>query len=288
MPTPLTRHLAARIVDHIREERLPCGARLVERALAEQLRVSRSPVRGALKLLADDGVVVPAPSGGYEVRQAGEQLTLPGPDEGDDDVYFRIAGDRLDGELPEKVTESALARRYDLAPAQLSQLLRRITAEGWIERLPGYGWEFQPALTSLQSYEDSYRFRLALEPAAILEPGFVLDRDAVEEAKAQQQRLVDGDIWSVSNATLFDLNSHFHETVMECSHNTFFIDGLKRVDTLRRLIEYRQSLGRERAIIRCREHVELAVLLLDGNQEDAAAFMRRHLSTVSGEKIHRS
>jgi len=284
MPTPLTQQLAARIVDHIREERLPRGARLVERALAEQLRVSRSPVRSALKLLADDGVVEPSASGGYEVRQVGEQLTPSVPDEVDDDVYFRIAGDRLDGKLPYKVTESALARRYDLAPGQLSRLLRRITAEGWIERLPGYGWEFRPALTSLRSYEDSYRFRLAIEPAAILEPGFVLDRDAVEEAKSTQQRLVDGEIWSVSGATLFDLNSHFHATVMECSHNTFFIDGLKRVDTLRRLIEYRRSLTREHAIVRCREHVELAALLLSGDREDAAAFMRRHLSAPSGEK----
>ncbi|WP_353479753.1 GntR family transcriptional regulator [Streptomyces sp. ALI-76-A] len=38
---------------------LTVGTRLVERALADQLKVSRSPVRRALRLLADDGIVGP-------------------------------------------------------------------------------------------------------------------------------------------------------------------------------------------------------------------------------------
>ncbi|MFE2282305.1 hypothetical protein ACFXAE_34760 [Streptomyces sp. NPDC059454] len=55
-------------------------------------------------------------------------------------------------------------------------------------------------LTSMESYRDSYRFRLTIEPAAILEPGFVLDRDALESVRAQQQRLVDGEIHTIGNA----------------------------------------------------------------------------------------
>lgn len=131
-----------------------------------------------------------------------------------------------------------------LTPAQLTRILRRISNEGWIERLPGYGWEFQPMLTELRAYQDSYRLRLTIEPAAILEPTFTLDRAAIDQVRAQQQRLVDGDIWTIGNAELFDLNSGFHEAVMECSNNPFFIDALKRIDRLRRLIEYRRSLAR--------------------------------------------
>ncbi|CAL9389524.1 hypothetical protein C1708_06320 [Streptomyces sp. DH-12] len=50
-PTPLTRRTAARIVEYSASSDMPVGARLVERALAEQLKVSRSPVRRALHLL---------------------------------------------------------------------------------------------------------------------------------------------------------------------------------------------------------------------------------------------
>ncbi|WP_049571337.1 GntR family transcriptional regulator [Streptomyces sp. SBT349] len=287
-PTPLTRRTAARIVERIAAGRLPAGTRLVERALAEDLKVSRSPVRGALRLLADEGVVAPAERGGFTVATTGGGPADAGQacagEDGVDATYLRIAADRLDGKLPDRVTERALARRYGLMPGQLTRILRRIAVEGWIERLPGYGWEFQPMLTSLRSYEESYRFRLTIEPAAVLEPGFVLDRPAVEAARAQQQRLLDGDIWTVDNAELYDLNSRFHETVAACSRNAFFIDALQRVDRVRRLIEYRRSLRRDRAVIRCTEHVRIADLLLADRRAEAAERLREHLTTVGGEK----
>jgi len=263
------------------------GTRLVERELAEHLRVSRSPVRGALRLLADDGVVAPGEGGGYVVRQAPDALSTrarPGPTCADDELYLRIAGDRLDGVLPTRVTEAALLRRYDLTPAQLTRVLRRIAGEGWIDRLPGYGWTFLPMLSSLASYQDSYRFRLVIEPAAILEPTFELDRPAIEKVRQQQQDLVDGGIWTIGNAELFDLNRSFHEAVIECAQNAFLTDALGRVDTVRRLIEYRRSLPRDRAIVRCREHVALADLLLAGDRPAAAEAMRDHLATVGVEK----
>jgi DNA-binding GntR family transcriptional regulator len=287
-PTPLIRRVAADIVGRIRDHQLPPGTRLVERELAEHLRVSRSPVRGALRLLADDGVVAPGDTGGYVVRQAPEDLATPssrpGPTSDDEDLYLRIAGDRLDGVLPERVTEAALVRRYDLTPAQLTRVLRRISGEGWIERLPGYGWTFLPMLSSLTAYQDSYRFRLVIEPAAIREPTFTLDRATIEEVRRQQQDLVDGGIWTIGNAELFDLNRSFHEAVIACAQNAFFTDALCRIDNLRRLIEYRRSLERDRAVVRCREHVALADLLLAGDTHTAAAAMHAHLATVGEEK----
>ncbi|MFD3610826.1 GntR family transcriptional regulator [Streptomyces atroolivaceus] len=320
-PTPLTRRTAARIVEHITASGLTVGTRLVERALADQLKVSRSPVRRALHLLADDGIVAPAERGGYTVALTGPALAKTSPlqsaDDDAEDVYLRIAADRLDGRLPDRVTENALARRYDLMPGQLTHVLRRIAVEGWIERLPGTAGGSSPstarrrtwcwakarppkaptppscpkttsALTSMETYQDSYRFRLTIEPAAILEPGFVLDRDALETVRAQQQRLVDGEIHTIGNAQLYDLNSRFHEVVMACSRNSFFIDSLHRVDRLRRLIEYRRSLQRDRALVRCVEHVRLADLLLNGKRGEASDYLREHLSAVSQEKTTQS
>jgi DNA-binding GntR family transcriptional regulator len=284
--TVLTYQLAARITDFIRAEKVPKGMRLVERKLAEQLRVSRSPVRNALRLLEIEGVVGGAEGGGYAVldpKRAAQPRAAPTP--GDEDAYYRIARDRLDGALPDRVTENALVRRYGLTRVQLTKILRRIAGEGWITRRPGHGWEFLPVLTSMKAYEDSYRFRQIIEPAAILEPGFVLDRDALTACRSEQQRLLDGAIWSVSNATLFDLNSRLHEAIVTCSRNTFFIDALKRVDTLRRLIEYKQSLDRKNAVVRCGEHVALVDLLLANKRQDASDLMRRHLASVGREKV---
>jgi DNA-binding GntR family transcriptional regulator len=292
--TPLTRRTADRITESIHAGELAAGTRLVERTLAQRLKVSRSPVRGALRLLEHEGVVERAEHGGYTVADTGTDTNTgtgnrgsaprgPSPDPLEE-LCLRIAADRLDGELPDRVTENALARRYGLRPGQLAGILRRIAVEGWIERLPGYGWEFRPVLTTMTAYEDSYRFRLTIEPAAVLEPGFTLDRAALESVRGQQQRLVDGEIRTIGNARLYDLNSRFHEVVMACSRNSLFIDALHRVDRLRRLIEYRRSLERDRAAVRCAEHVEIADLLLAGHRTDAADALRSHLAGVAREK----
>lgn len=284
-PTELTTQLAAQIADHIRTGNAPKGTRLVERVLAETLRVSRSPIRSALRMLAEEGVVGTTEGGGFVVAQGGETVSArPRPPRSDDDVYLAFAEDRLREILPERVTENALARRYDLTKGQLARVLRRIVGEGWIERLPGHGWAFLPVLTSMQAYKDSYRFRLVIEPAAILEPGYELNRPALEECRVQQQRLVDGEIWTVSNDVLFDVNSRLHQAIIACSGNSFFIDSLRRIDTLRRLMEYRQSLDRKYAVVRCREHVQLADMLLAGERRKASDFLRQHLSSVSLEK----
>lgn len=283
-PTPLITQLANQIVEHMRSEGLGEGERLTERKLAELFRVSRSPVRGALRLLEEAGIVRPTERGGFVIAKPEgllpAALAASSTDE-DEQVYFQIADDRLNGRLPERITENELLRRYGLTRGRLTRILRRIANEGWIERLPGHGWAFLPVLTSLQAYEDSYRFRLLIEPAAILEPRFTPNRPALERCREQQQWLIDGGIWEVSDAKLFELNSGMHETIIECSQNSFFIDALKRIDRVRRLIDYRQMLDRESAIGRCREHVHLLGLLLADKRVEASEFMRQHLTELS-------
>jgi DNA-binding GntR family transcriptional regulator len=186
---------------------------------------------------------------------------------------------RLNGRLPERVTENELLRRYGVTRGRIARILRRIAGEGWIERLPGHGWAFLPVLTSLEAYEDSYRFRLLIEPAAILEPRFMLNKPVLERCREQQQWLVDGG--EVSDAQLFELNSGMHQAIIECSQNSFFVDALKRINRVRRLVEYRQALDRHSVIARCREHIQLLDLLLADKREEASEFMRQHLSELA-------
>lgn len=280
--------VAAQIADHIRNGHAPEGTRLVERKLAEQLRVSRSPIRNALRVLQAEGVVEAPKRGGYVVLKPAQDVQprpkLPASDE---EVYVRIAEDRLSGGLPDRITENALARRYGLTRVQLAKVLRRIVGEGWIERLPGRGWTFLPLLTSTQAYEDGYRFRLVVEPAAILDPGFELRRPALENCCAKQQGLIDGGIWIVSETELFELSSQIHQLIIECSRNAFFRDSLKRIDVLRRIREFGQSIDREYAIVRCHEHLQIARLLLAAKRQEAADLMRRHLKSVDFAKMMR-
>ncbi len=288
--TNLAANLASQIATHIRSEGLRSGDRLTERKLAEQFRVSRSPVRAAMKQLEEAGVLVAGERSGYQVVDvdaAGRIADAPAEADADEDVYLRIARDRVSGALPERITENEFQRRYDLTKGRLAKLLRRMVQEGWIERLPGHGWEFLPVLTSLEAYRDSYRFRQLIEPAALLEPRFEVNRPVLEQRLAQQRWLVEGGIWNVPDTRLFELNSGMHESIIECSRNVFFIDALKRVDRLRRLFDYGQMLDRDVARERCREHVELLNLVLAGENETASTFMHQHLASLGPLKASR-
>lgn len=290
MARQLADTLAANIHQYIASAGMTPGTRLPERALAEQFRVSRSPVREALKRLASQSIVIAHPEGGYAVAEAdiapptdaGESETA-GVDE-TEGTYLRIAEERLRGELPDRFTENELMRRYGITRGQLNAILRRMAQEGWVERLPGHGWMFLPVLTSAETYSQGYRYRLLIEAAGILEPTFKLDRDALLRCRAEQEALANGGVRTASPASLFDANSRLHETIAACSGNAFIFDGLRRLDRLRRLMEYRKAVDRDQAERRCREHLTLIDLLLGGQQEAAADFLRLHLRNAAREK----
>ncbi|NYF14812.1 DNA-binding GntR family transcriptional regulator [Pseudoclavibacter sp. JAI123] len=286
----LAAQLAPQVLAVIRDDGLSVGDRITERAMAERLRVSRSPVRKAFTQLCGSGALRKTETGRYEVAP----LALQAPAESAasphsvEAAYLRIAEDRLDEALPERVTEALLMRRYALTRPQVAEVLLRITAEGWIAPLPGRGWEFLPVFTTMQSYVDSFRFRLLVEPDAIMEPTFSVDRDLLLARRDEQVGLRSGGLATISAPELFDLNSKVHEAVARCSNNALIIDSVVRVNKLRRLVEYRQAVNRERAFELCGEHIELIDLLLMGEQEAAQTYLRQHLTTVRRAKTRDS
>jgi len=281
----LTAQLAAQILDHIRTNDLPRGQHLPSQALADACRVSRAPINSAFKFLQNLGVVRFESNRGYFLAADAKELAalklLAGEEGDEDDAYFEIAEDRLSGKLPAQVSESELMRLYRLPRGRLLKILNKIAQEGWIERLPGHGWEFRPTLTDRTSYEAGYRFRAAIESAAVLEPSFKIDRDAFREAREQQQALLEADLQKLSRARLFKVNTELHETIVACSGNEFFLDALKRVNRLRRLIEYRVTVDRSRLNRQCREHLKLLDLLEAGNVTEASVFLRQHIERAN-------
>lgn len=283
----IAEQLAASIEQWIGQDGLAAGTPLPERAVAERFKVSRTPVREALQMLARKQVIAQRPEGGYVVHTppppAGAVPFANRLDE-DEPVYLQIAQDRLAGELSERTTENELMRRYGLTRARLSAVLRRIANEGWIERLPGNGWLFLPVLTSGSAYDQGYRLRILMEPAAILEPTYQLDEVALRKCREEQQALADGAAEWASPAQLFDANARLHETITGLSGNVFIADALRRVNRLRRLMEYHKAVNRTAAVQRCKEHLTLIDLLLSGQREAAADFMRLHLRDAAREK----
>lgn len=279
--------IPARIVELIQAEDWPVGSHLPAQRLADRLRVSRSPINEALQLLHERGVVQREPNRGYFVarriegpaHRAFEALGLSHGAEADP-LYFRIADDRLRGALPDEFTETLLRKTYGVGQGEVDAVLARMAAEGWAEKKPGYGWAFSPMLTTPDSLLQSYRMRLALEPAALLEPGYRLEPAVAERLRAAERHLLDGGIETDTPLQLHDRGVRFHEALVEGSGNAFFIDTIRRVNRLRRLISYRSMQDRKRYKEHARQHLRLLDLLSAERNDDASAAMREHLQAT--------
>jgi len=269
--------LAARILERLRELGLAPGAHITEQALADHFQVSRTPVRMALAHLADAGAVERRPHRGYFVIRPPAAVSETEVAAGDDDrLYYRVAEDRLNGRIGARVTEAQLVRKYRVPRTRIAAVLAKIAQEGWLERLPGHGWAFLPMLDSVKAYEEGYRFRAIIEPAALRQPGYRLAPEAIARSRALQRELVEHDE-RFTDAQIFQIGAAFHEMLVAASGNAFLVDAIRRVNSVRRLLEYRAKRNRDKIAQQHREHIQLLDLIGAGKMEQAARLMEKHL-----------
>jgi DNA-binding GntR family transcriptional regulator len=290
-PAGLAPELARQIVERACERKWAVGDHLPALRLARAFGVSPSPIRGALKLLRRLDIVESRPNRGFfltadkaGLARARDALK---PLDTDDEGYLTLVADRLAGRLPEAFREADLMRRYDISRAQLQAMLLKIEHNGWIERKSGYGWAFLPVLTSHKAHAQSYQFRMGFEPAALLEPTFTVDGPAFAEARLAQEKLLAEDAGRVSREAVFETGAAFHEMLMRCSGNPFYLEALKRQNRLRRLIEHRGAIDADRLVRQCRAHLRILDLLEAGQNERAAEIMREHLGEALRAVTHR-
>jgi DNA-binding GntR family transcriptional regulator len=280
--TPLHRELADRISTLVHEEGLEKGAWLNENRLAQQLGVSRTPVRGAIDHLAARGIVARRPHKGVELlRTPAPPKAAPDKAEADDALLQRIARDRQRGKLADHVSEKEMMDRYQLTRPLMRQALDRLGELGIVERRLGYGWQFVNDAWDAAARQESYRFRMTIEPAAIREPGFALPAGWIQAMRERHESFLAAPWTDASSVAFFEMNAAFHEGLSAGSGNRYFVAAIQRQNRLRRLSNYDWKHGRERVEVNCREHLEMLARLDAGDHELAALLMLRHLDVAS-------
>jgi DNA-binding GntR family transcriptional regulator len=279
--TPLQQELAGRILSLIHEEGLEPGARLKEAPLAGMLGVSRSPVRAAMEILRQDGIVKHEPNRGMILANvparpeparaaAGEVSAL-------DQMAVDIARLRHERQIGDRFTEAELMRRLGVERTALREVLARIEDLGMIARKSGYGWQFTQGLRDEAAKSESFRFRLLIEPAALLEPGFKLDPEWIRGMRAEHVAIMEEEWTGGSAIALFEMNARFHLGLCAASGNRYIAEAMARQNQLRRLYNYSWQLGRERVPVTCSEHIGILDRLAEDDREMAALLLRRHL-----------
>src|SRR5947209_16027242 len=98
LPAGMAPTLAARLLEHLARAEHAVGDRVTGQALAEAMGVSRTPIHRALLYLESLGAVGSNANRGFFVALPSarlRRLSLPVAVESDEDIYMRIAEDRL-------------------------------------------------------------------------------------------------------------------------------------------------------------------------------------------------
>lgn len=283
----LQRHLASQIAQHIATSGLRPGEAVREVLFADLFKVSRTPVHAALKLLAETGIVERSERRGFRVGNPEIRFVDPDAEdssnEEEDLLYLRIATDYLAGDVAEQFSEADMMRRYSVNKGMLGRVLQRMAHDAMVERNQGHGWHFTPMFTSTEAESDSYRFRMAIEPAALLEPSYSLDITRAAACRRDHETILASPT-RVSPLRFFEVNAEFHEMVTAGSGNSFMLQAIQHQNRLRRLFVLHWPYPYERVIASCHEHLEILSAIEAGDHTWASTLLRRHLDLAAGVK----
>lgn len=282
-PSRLQADLAAKILRMLHTQGAGAGHHLVEVELCRIFGVSRTPVRGALKLLAQQGKVEARLNRGFvllhPVAALPKEAAAISQEEEDEQLFVAIARARNDGSLPDECTQQEMLRIFDTKATSLVRVLRELADLGLVERKPGNGWLFTTSIDSARAQEESYAYRRIIEPAGFLETTFELDRDWMERSRKQHLEFAQRQ-WRDSLAVEFyRMNSDFHEQLARCSGNRYLLGAVQRQNQLRSFLNYHWIHGPERVTESIDEHLAIMDALDRGRIEWAHVLMKDHLSS---------
>jgi DNA-binding GntR family transcriptional regulator len=276
--------LAHRILRHLQDQGAEPGHHLVELDLCRIFDVSRTPVRGALKLLAADGVVAERPGRGYALVRLPAILADEEPaSEAAEDARLveALADARARGAIPDQFTQQDAIRRFQARLGSVMRVLRQLAELGVVERRPGNGWAFVPDPTRILS--ESYAFRRALEPQILLQPGFRLDRDWAQKAREEHLRLRKK-AWRAGDGVRFHaVNADFHAQLAKSSGNRAMLRAVERHNQLRQFLIGGWDYPMEQVHSAIDDHLEILAALEAGYADKAAALMLHHLTQSASQ-----
>jgi DNA-binding GntR family transcriptional regulator len=173
---------------------IPAGAVLKEAAVATHLNVSRAPVRRALAMLADRGLIRPADGQGYIVGEgSGKSLSSRELhdilDEAADEINRSATWERIFTRVSEEVTsllpfgtyriqEAELGDHHDVSRTVAREVLWRLMDVRLIEKDRKSHW-IAGQMTA-RVVRDTLEMRRVLEPQALANVAPMLDRSWLE------------------------------------------------------------------------------------------------------------
>ncbi|NPD14017.1 GntR family transcriptional regulator [Xinfangfangia sp. D13-10-4-6] len=225
----------------IASHELPAGLVMKEAQLAGQLGVSRAPVRRALALLADEGLIRQAGGQGYVVGTAAplrmplrqlHRILTEQPEEIDRSATW----ERIYEDVREEITaampfgswriqEEALGRHYHVSRTVAREVLWRLLDRRLVIKDSKSHWIV--GQMTARDLRETLEMRLLLEPAALaqVQPG--LDPDWLDQAGARLARVMDA-FPAVDPVALDDLDQLMFQQIFGGLRNSRLLASIRR------------------------------------------------------------
>jgi Transcriptional regulators len=285
---PRTNHLelARRILEHTQETGLKAGDPVAEQALSRTFQVSRTLIRGALKVLLEQNLLSHETGKGYRLLAAppGQAFNAALPQAEEEELATSILRDRMAGRLGDSISISELMRRYDVGRPAAQKALLQLSESQAIERGPGQSWLFRPSLNSIAALEESLKFRLILEPEALLSPHFNADPQRLALLRSAMQTLLSSPVEHFDIQQFRELDISLHELIGQSCGNRFIGDALLQHQSLRRLPNLLPTVSVHRLQEALREHLQVIAHIERGQLEIAADLLRLHLRLSAAQR----
>lgn len=283
MASSLRSEIIGDILRLARDEGWPVGAAVGVKPLAARFGVSRTPVRSALLMLVEAGLLTRDQDQGFSLLRPVDDVAaaahMPAP-AGGGELYQRILTERARGDLPTEVTENAMLVHFGAAKGDLRKALMRLSSEGLVERQRGHGWRFTESLDTPEAIRESYAFRIAIETAALNQPGYSIDAVELGRLRTAHEALMRRPVGEVTPQLWFEVNSTFHETLASWARNRFFLQAVRRQNALRRMHQFADfwELEPEQILQSCRDHLAILAALDRGDRPGASRLLVEHLA----------
>ncbi|PJR64189.1 GntR family transcriptional regulator [Raoultella sp. T31] len=285
------------------QKKIPQGLVLLEGPLAQLFGTSRVPVRRALSLLHEEGLIARFEGRGFIVAQDAEEIEplrialtreLLGLDEQEELVDTRSSGEKVLENLQivlstamifgcYQVDEQKAAQHYNISRSVIRESLMRLRDKGLVEKEPYSQWLTGP-LTA-REIADHFEIRANLEPAALRKAGKHLSPEWLTAALSRTQKCKGR---RLSPAELEMLEEDLHVRCLEPAGNKLMMQILRQNQSpfiVTRIFYDLLAIPVETAMLE--EHCLVYEMLLKGNQELAAACLCDHLECAQQRTLQR-
>jgi len=271
--TKLQQDLLFKVIASLKAEEAKAGSSLNESSLAQQFEVSRSPIRAVLKHLSSQGITKVVPYKGSVLQMDAADIELDVPTDGkqprQEQLYLNILMDLFFGELSSSFSEKDLQERYEANRGEIQNVARLLESDGIFRRSPGYKWQLDGVLNTLERHTESYRCRLIFEPAGLLEPTWNLKRSELEACRDRHIYAINNPK-STSASQLFALSVDFHELLAASSGNRFLLGMMQQQNRLRKATDLVSMHIQSSVVKSCQRRLDIMELVLAGDNQSAS------------------